>query len=118
MSAPMGESTRSAFEFLDDRWLLGTGKSLLRRPPECPVRANTCPPANSHFHPYRILGGRPWSVQTPLDPFPCPVLTSQAVARSSLSSPRITTLSASSCNGRCNAFASSHGAPIQTFRSS
>ena len=37
-----------------------------------------------------------------------------AAARSSLSAPRATTLSASSGNGRCNALASSHGARIQT----
>jgi hypothetical protein len=41
-----------------------------------------------------------------------------AAARSSFSAPRITVFSASSDNGRCNAFASSHGARIQTFRSS
>jgi hypothetical protein len=41
-----------------------------------------------------------------------------AAARSSLSAPRITILSASSSNGRCNAFASSQGARIQTSRSS
>ena len=39
-----------------------------------------------------------------------------AAARSSLSAPRITILSASSGNGRCNAFASSHGARIQISR--
>ena len=39
-------------------------------------------------------------------------------ARSSLSAPRATTLSASSGNGRCNDFASSHGARIQTSHSS
>jgi len=37
---------------------------------------------------------------------------------SSLSSPRITILSALSGNGRCSAFASSHGARIHTSRSS
>jgi hypothetical protein len=37
---------------------------------------------------------------------------------SSLSAPRITILSASSGSGRCIAFASSHGALIQTSRSS
>jgi len=41
-----------------------------------------------------------------------------AEALSSLSAPRITIFSASSGNGRCNAFASSHGARIQTSRSS
>jgi hypothetical protein len=41
-----------------------------------------------------------------------------AAARSSLSAPRMTILSASSGSGRCNAFASSHGARIQTPRSS
>ena len=41
-----------------------------------------------------------------------------AATLSSLSAPRITILSASSGNGRCNAFASSHGARIQTSRSS
>src|SRR5438874_11308554 len=41
-----------------------------------------------------------------------------AAALSSLSAPRITILSASSGNGLCNAFASSHGARIQTSRSS
>src|ERR1700756_2923656 len=41
-----------------------------------------------------------------------------AAILSSLSAPRMTTLSASSGNGRCNAFASSHGARIQTSRSS
>ena len=35
-----------------------------------------------------------------------------------LSAPRITIFSASSANGRCNTFASSHGARIQTSRSS
>ena len=44
----------------------------------------------------------------------CPRWVSYAAARSSLSAPRITILSASSGNGRCNAFASSHGARIQT----
>jgi hypothetical protein len=43
---------------------------------------------------------------------------STAAARSSLSAPRMRILSASSGNGRCNAFASSHGARIQTSRSS
>jgi hypothetical protein len=37
---------------------------------------------------------------------------------SSLSAPRATIFSASSGNGRCSAFASSHGARIQTSRSS
>jgi hypothetical protein len=37
---------------------------------------------------------------------------------SSLSAPRPTIFSASSGNGRCNAFASSQGARIQTSRSS
>ena len=37
---------------------------------------------------------------------------------SSVSAPRVTILSASSGNGRCSAFASSHGARIQTSRSS
>src|ERR1700756_5507586 len=41
-----------------------------------------------------------------------------AAARSSFSALRITILSASSGNGRCSAFASSHGARIQTSRSS
>lgn len=41
-----------------------------------------------------------------------------ATALSSLSAPRMTIVSASSGNGRCNAFASSHGARIQTSRSS
>jgi hypothetical protein len=41
-----------------------------------------------------------------------------AVALSSLSDPRATIFKASSVNGRCNAFASSHGARIQTSRSS
>lgn len=41
-----------------------------------------------------------------------------AAARFSLSSPRITILSVLSGNGRCNALASSHGARIQTSRSS
>jgi hypothetical protein len=41
-----------------------------------------------------------------------------SLATSSLSAPRITILIASSDNGRCNAFASSHGARIQTSRSS
>jgi hypothetical protein len=41
-----------------------------------------------------------------------------AAARSSLSAPRATILSASSASGLCNAFASSHGARIQTSRSS
>jgi hypothetical protein len=41
-----------------------------------------------------------------------------AAARSSLSSPRITILSAASGNGRWSAFASSHGARIQTSCSS
>jgi len=40
-----------------------------------------------------------------------------AAARSSLSSPRITIFNASSGNGRCNAFASSHGARIHASRS-
>jgi hypothetical protein len=35
-----------------------------------------------------------------------------------LSPPRITNVSASSGNGRCNAFASSYGARIHTSRSS
>src|SRR5262249_4149194 len=43
---------------------------------------------------------------------------SHAAILSSLSAPRMTTLSASSGNGRCSAFASSHGARIQTSRSS
>src|SRR6201982_3210239 len=47
-----------------------------------------------------------------------PVLLFHAAALSSLSAPRITILSASSGNGRCKAFASSHGARIQTSRSS
>jgi hypothetical protein len=38
--------------------------------------------------------------------------------RSSLSAPRATIRSPSSANGRCSAFASSHGARIQTSRSS
>jgi hypothetical protein len=41
-----------------------------------------------------------------------------AAARSSLSAPRMTILSASSGNGLCSSFASSHGARIQTSRSS
>src|SRR5882672_5121890 len=41
-----------------------------------------------------------------------------AATLSSLSAPRITILSASSGNGRCNALASSHGACIHTSRSS
>jgi hypothetical protein len=41
-----------------------------------------------------------------------------AAARSSLSAPRITIRITSSDKGRCNAFASSHGARIQTSRSS
>ena len=41
-----------------------------------------------------------------------------AAVRSSLSGPRMTILSASSGNGRCRAFASSHGARIHTSRSS
>jgi hypothetical protein len=41
-----------------------------------------------------------------------------AAALSSLSSPRATILSASSGNGRYNAFASSHGGRIQVSRSS
>ncbi len=41
-----------------------------------------------------------------------------AAARSSLSAPRATILNVSSANGRCSAFASSHGARIQTSRSS
>jgi hypothetical protein len=41
-----------------------------------------------------------------------------AAALSSLSAPRATILSASPGNGRCNAFASSHGARIQTSHSS
>src|SRR5664279_3370753 len=41
-----------------------------------------------------------------------------AAALSSLSAPRATILSASSASGRCNAFGSSHGARIQTSRSS
>jgi hypothetical protein len=39
-------------------------------------------------------------------------------ALSSLSAPRATIRKASSGNGRCSAFASSHGARIQTSRSS
>src|ERR1700716_2228054 len=46
----------------------------------------------------------------------CGVL--HAAALSSLSAPRPTIFIASSANGRCNAFASSHGARIQTSRSS
>ena len=45
-------------------------------------------------------------------------IATAAAARSSLSAPRMTILSASSGNGRCNALASSHGARIQTSRSS
>ena len=41
-----------------------------------------------------------------------------AAAQSCLSAPRMTIPSASSCNGRFNAFASSHGARIHTSRSS
>jgi hypothetical protein len=41
-----------------------------------------------------------------------------AAALSSLSAPRATILVASSGNGRCSALASSHGARIQTSRSS
>ena len=41
-----------------------------------------------------------------------------AAARSSLSAPRMTILSASSGSGRCSALASSHGARIHTSRSS
>ncbi len=41
-----------------------------------------------------------------------------AAARSSLSASRMTILSASSGNGRCSAFASSHGARIHASRSS
>jgi hypothetical protein len=41
-----------------------------------------------------------------------------AAARSSLSTPRPTIFNVSSGSGRCNAFASSHGARIQTSRSS
>ena len=41
-----------------------------------------------------------------------------AAARSFLSAPRMTILSASSGNGRCSAFASSYCARIQTSRSS
>jgi hypothetical protein len=46
------------------------------------------------------------------------ILFYAAAARSSLSVPRATILRASSGNGRCNAFASSHGARIQTSHSS
>jgi hypothetical protein len=42
----------------------------------------------------------------------------QAAARSSLSAPRATIFKASSSSGRCNAFASSHGARIHTSHSS
>src|ERR1700737_1231851 len=45
-----------------------------------------------------------------------PALRVQAAALSSLSAPRMTILSASSGNGRCNALASSHGARIHTSR--
>jgi hypothetical protein len=41
-----------------------------------------------------------------------------AAILSSLSAPRMTILSKPSGSGRCNAFASSHGARIQTSRSS
>jgi hypothetical protein len=41
-----------------------------------------------------------------------------AAALSSLSTPRATIFNASSGSGRCSAFASSHGARIQTSRSS
>jgi len=41
-----------------------------------------------------------------------------AAALSSLSTPRATTFNPSSGNGRCKAFASSHGARIQASRSS
>ena len=41
-----------------------------------------------------------------------------AAALSSLSAPRMTIFKALSGRGRCNAFASSHGARIQTSRSS
>ena len=41
-----------------------------------------------------------------------------AASPSTLSAPRMTILSASSGSGRCSAFASSHGARIQTSRSS
>jgi hypothetical protein len=41
-----------------------------------------------------------------------------AAARSSLSTPRPTIFNVSSGSGRCNAFASSHGARSQTSRSS
>ena len=41
-----------------------------------------------------------------------------AAALSSLSGPRARSSDASSGNGRCSAFASSHGARIQTSRSS
>lgn len=41
-----------------------------------------------------------------------------AASPSSLSAPRMTILSAPSGSGRCNAFASSHGARIQTSHSS
>lgn len=47
-----------------------------------------------------------------------PLAISHAAARSSLSAPRATICSTSSGNGRCNTFASSQGARIQTSRSS
>jgi len=54
-------------------------------------------------------------IRRPEDP---ETLRHAAAALSSLSAPRMTILSASSGNGRCKAFASSHGALIQTSRSS
>jgi hypothetical protein len=45
-------------------------------------------------------------------------ISGHAATRSSLSDPRATILSASSGNGLCSAFASSHGAGIHTSRSS
>jgi hypothetical protein len=51
-----------------------------------------------------------------LGAFGCELHT--VVALSSLSAPRMTIFSASSGSGRCNALASSHGARIQTSRSS
>jgi hypothetical protein len=46
------------------------------------------------------------------------ILDAQAAARSSLSLPRATIRTASSGNGLCSVLASSHGARIQTSRSS
>ena len=67
----------------------------------------------------RFLRGALWLIaDCPFFPVGAVSGVFHAAALSSLSAPRATILIASSGNGRCSALASSHGARIQTSRSS